>query len=147
MLPVYYTTLAVQPGDATVMAGDELKIQVTVSGRPVRSVQLLYREKQGGEGGPQFRCPPGGWAGANSATPLSGAVTTALKNRQDDLDYRVVAGELESRLFHVKVIHPLVLSSVEAAITPPEYPDGRRSWSRRGASKPSKARAFSLASG
>ena len=48
-------------------------------------------------------------------------MTTALKNRQADLDYRVVAGELESRLFHVKVIHPLVLSSVEAAITPPEY--------------------------
>ena len=60
--------------------------------------------------------------GANGpAHPLSGTLTAGLKDCQTDLEYRVVAGELESRVFHVKVVHPLVLNGVEAAITPPAY--------------------------
>ena len=121
LVPVHYTALDVKPGDATLRAGDELKLEVTLSGRPVSSARVLYREKQSDR---EWNSLPLGVAARSHekpAGPLSGTFSTSLSNRQSDLDYRVVAGELESRVFHVKVIHPLVLSGVEAAITPPAY--------------------------
>ena len=53
--------------------------------------------------------------------PLIGTLSATLKDCQTDFDYRVVAGEVESQTFHVKVVHPLVLTGLEATITPPAY--------------------------
>jgi len=117
-----YSTLKVEPGDTTVQAGDSLNVSVTLAGRPVRSAQWLYR-KAG---------DPGDWTAADLAPnepalhssprrPLIGRLTTNLTNCQTDLDYRVVAGELQSPVYHVRVVHPLTISRFEAAVIPPPY--------------------------
>ena len=122
LIPVHYTALAVAPGDVTLKAGDELKLKVTLSGRPVSSgsMDVPGEETRLGAVGPRRR-----WRPVVVPKNLRGhwlaALTTGLKDCQADLDYRVVAGELESRVFHVKVMHPLLLKGVEAAITPPAY--------------------------
>ncbi len=128
LLPVHYTTLKVEPGDLTLKAGHELKLDATLSGRPVASASWSYRMKDGG----------GRWITASLVTtpgpgeprqPLIGTLSASLKDCQTDFDYRVVAGEVESPTFHVKVVHPLVLKGLEATITPPAYtrrPNGSR---------------------
>ncbi|MFI5454522.1 MAG: DUF4175 family protein [Isosphaerales bacterium] len=127
LLPVHYTTLDVKPGDLTLKAGDELKLNVTLSGRPVSSAHWFYREKKSGRGWISASLAPtrsplaAPSQGRERDRPLVGLLTSSLKDCQTDLDYRVVAGELESPVFHVKVVHPLFLKGVEAAITPPAY--------------------------
>ena len=119
LFPVHYTDLKVEPGDVTLAAGDELKLSINLTGRAVDSVRWFHKNtsdrdwtavRLGGNGDKE-----------TPARPLVGSLSTGLKNCQADLDYRVVAGELESPVFHVKVIHPLRLEGIEAAITPPAY--------------------------
>jgi Domain of unknown function (DUF4175) len=120
LLPRHYTTLRVEPGDLTLKAGNDLKLDATLSGRPVASASWSYRTNDGG----------GQWINASLApdrapgTPakrLIGTLSASLKNCQTDFDYRVVAGDIESPTFHVKVVHPLILSGLEATVTPPPY--------------------------
>jgi hypothetical protein len=120
LLPVQYTTLKVEPGDLTLTAGHELKLDATLSGRPVAAASWSYRTK----------VDAGHWITASLAPattlgqrrqPLIGTLSATLKDCQTDLDYRVVAGELESPIYHVKVVHPLLLKNLEATITPPPY--------------------------
>ena len=118
----YYSTLEVEPGDTTVRAGDDLKVAVTLAGRPVHSARWLYRKAGGSDD----------WTAADLALNepavhsaprrrLIGRLTTGLTNCQTDLDYRVEAGELQSPVYHVRVVHPLTISKFEATVAPPAY--------------------------
>lgn len=120
LIPAHYTTLGVEPGDATVKAGDAFAIEVTLAGRPVRSARWLYRSKESGSQWTSASLAPR-VAGQEPAASVRGTLTAGLKNCQSDLDYRVVAGEVESPVYHVTVIHPLELNSVKTAITSPAY--------------------------
>ncbi len=120
LLPFHYTTLQVQPGDLTLKAGEELKLDVTLSGRPVKAAHWYYRDTNSGSEWTAASLAPGRDA-KQPAKPLYGTLTTSRKDCQADFDYRVVAGELESPVFHVKVVHPLVVRAMEAAVTPPAY--------------------------
>jgi len=120
LFPLHYTALSVKPGDATLKAGEELKLEVSLSGRPVGSASWSVRQKDG----------RGQWTTTSLAAdrpidkvkePLIGTLSASLKDCQTDLDYRVVAGELESPIYHVRVLHPLVLKAIEATVTPPSY--------------------------
>ncbi len=120
LFPLHYTALSVKPGDVTLKAGDELELEVSVSGRPVDSASWSIRQKDGG----------GQWTTTSLAAdrpmdkakePLIGTLSASLKDCQADLDYRVVAGEVESPIYHVRVLHPLVLKTIEATVTPPPY--------------------------
>jgi hypothetical protein len=120
LLSVHYTTLKVEPGNVTLKAGEELELKVALSGRPVSSASLSYSNKDGS----------GRWTTTSLAAdrghgtaskPLIGALSVRLKDCQTDFDYRVVAGEVESPIFHVRVVHPLVIRGVEATVTPPSY--------------------------
>ncbi len=117
-----YTTLKVEPGDTTVHAGDNLDVTVTLAGRPVRRARWLYRKAD----------DSGDWTSADLALaepavhsaprrPLIGRITTGLTNCQADLDYRVVAGELQSPVYRVRVVHPLTISKFAATVIPPPY--------------------------
>jgi hypothetical protein len=119
-LPAHYTTMTVEPGDLTLKAGEELKLQVTLSGRAVSSASWLYRESQSNEDWVSASLAPERAPGEPSR-PLAGVLTKSLKDCQTDLEYRVVAGEIESPTYHVKVIHPLLLQDVQAKVTPPSY--------------------------
>ncbi len=120
LVPVHYTSLKVEPGNLTLKAGNELKLDATLSGRPVASASWSYRTNDAGSH----------WITASLAAdrapgmpalPLIGTLSASLKDCQTDFDYRVVAGEIESPIFHVKVVHPLVLKGLEATVTPPPY--------------------------
>jgi hypothetical protein len=118
LIPAQYTELAVQPGDSTLKAGQDLAIQAALTGRPVRTAHVLHRT-----------------AGANQewtrstfveeadgrAARLTGILQTKLRDVHDDLEYQVVAGPVESPVYYVRVNRPLLLRKVEAAITPPAY--------------------------
>jgi hypothetical protein len=131
LIPAHFTTLDVEPGDATLKAGDELALKVTLSGRPVSKAHWLYREKNSDRG--WISAPLASvLAAEKSPAPLIGTLTAGLKDCQADLEYRVTAGELESKVFQVKVVHPLVLTGVEAAITPPAYTRRPREVAKQG---------------
>jgi phage terminase large subunit-like protein len=118
-LPAHYTTIKVEPGDLTLKAGEDLKLAVTLEGRPVRSAHWLRRKKNGSDwvAAPLAGDPEPG----KPARSLEGLLTTTLKDCQEDFEYRVSAGELESPIYHVKIVHPLLLKSLQATITPPPY--------------------------
>jgi hypothetical protein len=118
LVPVEYTQLQVKPGDETLKVGSDLTVQATLTGRPVRSAEVLYRPAGGG----------GDWATLSLAAPelaaghrLSGTLQTTLKDCQNNLEYRVVAGPVESPVYHVGILRPLVLKNVEATVEPPAY--------------------------
>jgi hypothetical protein len=118
LVPAQYTELAVQPGDQTLKAGEDLLLSATVTGRPVRSAHVLHRPTGSQEE----------WArcsfvdeGAARPTRLSGILQTKLGNLQNDLEYKVVAGPIESPVYHIKVNRPLLLQKLQAAIDPPAY--------------------------
>jgi hypothetical protein len=119
LLPVHYTTVDVLPGDLTLKAGDELKLKVTLSGRPVSSAHWSYRTQKDGEWTSVSLAPDR--APGQPDQELIGNLSAGLKDCQTNFDYRVVAGEVESPVFHVRVVHPLRMKGLEATITPPPY--------------------------
>ncbi len=120
LFPSRYTTLAVKPGDVALKAGEELKVEILLSGRPVRSASWSYRKNEGGA--PWMTSAlAADHADDKANKPLIGALSATLKDCQTDFDYRVVAGEVESPVFHVKVLHPLLMRGIEATVTPPAY--------------------------
>ncbi len=119
LLPVHYTTLRVEPGDGTVKAGEAIKLAVTVEGRPVKSAQWFERKKNGGD---WISHPLGHDAvPEDPAKPLVGVLNASILDCQEDFEYRVKAGEVESEVFQVKVVHPLLLKKLQATVTPPDY--------------------------
>lgn len=115
LVPVHYTQLDVAPGDHAVQVGGELKVQATLSGRPVSSAVLQFRKAAREEEWTSLPFAP------DAGPKLLGTLETTLQNCQDDLEYRIVAGTIESPLYHVTVLHPLVLKQIEATVEPPAY--------------------------
>ncbi len=117
LAPVNYTNLDVKPGDQTVKVGSDLAVQATLTGRPVRSAELQYRPAGSADD----------WSHVDLAPPelvgkkLSGTLETTLKDCQKELEYRVVAGPVESPVYHLAILRPLVLKQAEATVAPPAY--------------------------
>src|SRR5262249_38480964 len=117
LVPVQYTQVQVKPGDETLKVGSDLTVQATLTGRPVRSAEVLYRPAGGGDWAKLSLAPPDLAAGHR----LAGTLQTTLKDCQNDLEYRVVAGPVESPVYRVGILRPLVLKKVEATVEPPAY--------------------------
>jgi hypothetical protein len=118
--PVHYTQLQVTPGDYAVTPGSDLTVRATLTGRPVTRAELYYRPHGSGADWAAVSFipddpPPGGGG------KLIGTLETTLKECWDDLEYRVVAGPVESPVYRLTVLRPLVLKQVEAAVEPPAY--------------------------
>jgi hypothetical protein len=121
--PVHYTTLNVEPGNVTMNAGEEFSLKIALYGRPVESAFWSYQKDGRGRWTTLSLAGDRGQGAAGKR--LSGALGASLKDCQTDFDYRVVAGELESPTFHVRVVHPLILKGIEATVTPPSYTNRR----------------------
>jgi hypothetical protein len=117
LLPANYSDLAVEPGEVTLKAGETLTLRATVTGRAVHRLDLLYRPANSQEGWTRIPLHPD----PLPATGLRGTLETSLADCQQNLEYRVVAGPRESHVYHVTVLHPLVLQKLEATIEPPAY--------------------------
>jgi hypothetical protein len=116
LVPIHYTQLDVAPGDHAVPVGGKVTIQATLTGRPVTTAALQYRKADQDEEWTSLSLAPD--AGPKK---LLGTLETTLQDCQDDLEYRVVAGSIESPIYHVTVSHPLVLKQIEATVEPPAY--------------------------
>jgi hypothetical protein len=117
LAPINYTNLHVKPGDQRVKVGSDLAVQATLTGRPVRSAELQYRPAGSS----------GDWTRVDLAPPdlagkkLSGTLETTLKDCRDDLEYRVVASTVESPVYRLSILRPLVLKQTKATVHPPAY--------------------------
>jgi hypothetical protein len=116
LLPVNYTQLEVKPGDHSVKVGGELTIQATLTGRPVKTAELQYRSASNGDEWTKLALDTDA-----DDKKLLGTLETTLQNCQDDLEYRIVAGPVDSPIYHVTVLHPLALEQIEATVQPPAY--------------------------
>src|SRR5262249_4057293 len=92
----------------------------TLAGRPVSGAELLYRPAGSAEDWTSISLVPPDLEPAGPPK-LLGTLETTLKDCRDDLEYRVVAGPVESPVYRLTVLHPLVLKGVEAEIRPPAY--------------------------
>jgi hypothetical protein len=117
LLPASYTELQVSPGDQAIKVGDELTVQATLTGRPVEKLELQHRPT-GGDGWTAISLAP---EHDSKAQKLLGTFQTTMKDCRDDLEYRVVAGPVESPVYHLTILRSLVLNSVEATVEPPAY--------------------------
>ena len=118
LLPFQYTQLQVKPGDQSLKVGSDLTVQATLTGRPVRNAEVLYRTAGSGPDWTRLSLAPPDSAAAHK---LSGTLQTNLNDCQNDLEYRVVAGPVESPVYHVRILRPLVLKQFEATVEPPAY--------------------------
>jgi hypothetical protein len=114
--PAQYTNLEVAPGDSALKLGKDFTVQATVSGRPVSNVDLFYRQQGAASE----------WKSVAMAPPealgkVHGQLDTTLRDCREDLEYRVVAGPVESPVYRLAILRPLVLKKVEAAVEPPAY--------------------------
>lgn len=117
LIPVHYTQLEVEPGHHTLKAGQDLTVRVLLKGRPVAAVEIQYRPRDGGEEWTRLPLEP-------PVADAPGSPDTreaTVKDCQQDLEYRVLAGPLTSKTYQVTVLRPLVLEAIEAAIEPPAY--------------------------
>ena len=117
LVPASYTTLKVEPGEATIRAGEDLIVNVTLKGRPVPAVRWFYRqagESQSWRIGELAR--PGASGQKTNQGPLVGSLAGHLEDCRSDLEYYVTAGELESPIYRVRVIQPLTITRFEATV-------------------------------
>jgi hypothetical protein len=121
LLPVHYTRLEVAPGDHSLKVGHEMTVEATLSGRPVDKAELLYRETGNDRGWMSLALDPTDTDSGDRPARLTGTLRTTLKDCQTDLEYRVVAGAVESPLYRLTVLRPLVLTKTEARVEPPAY--------------------------
>ncbi len=122
LLPASYTTLRVEPGEATIRAGENLIVNVTLKGRPVPAVRWFYRlagDSQSWRIGEL--AGPGASAQKTNQGPLVGLLAGHLEDCRSDLEYYVTAGELESPVYRVRVIQPLTITRFEATVEAPSY--------------------------
>jgi len=120
LVPVGYTRLEVSPGDQALKVGSDLTVQATLTGRPVGKAELQHRPAGSREDWTAVSLAPPDLEPARSPK-LLGTLETTLKDCHDDLEYRVVAGRVESPVYHLAIIRPLVLKGIEAEVQPPAY--------------------------
>ncbi len=120
LVPTHYTRLAVKPGDHILKAGSDVPIEATLTGRPVAAVDLCYRPTGSVEDWMRLSLAPLD-VPTDGSPRLLGTLRTNLANCDKDLEYRVVAGPVESPVYHLTVLHPLLLQKFEATIQPPAY--------------------------
>ncbi len=103
-------TLAVSPGNAEVVRGQDLTITVQVTGRRVGSATIAYREE-------------------GNATPIvkpmhqdgPASFSFEFKTLRDTLFYRVAAGGSKSPEYRVAVIELPMVRTLRVVVQPPAY--------------------------
>jgi len=114
-----YTQVSLEPGNLKVDQGEPVDIQLLVSGRTERDVRLLTRPA-GVEGAP--------WAERDFAAgegrpqgPRVLAFASRIESVKKPLEYKAVAGPVESPVYRIDIRYPLALKKVEVELTPPAY--------------------------
>ncbi len=119
LLPAHYTTVKVEPGDGTLKAGETLKLAVTLEGRPVKTAQWLHRKNGGQWILALARCRSRAPKHPRSRSPGGSRRSSRIARKTSNIAWRRV--KLQSPVYQVKIVHPLLLKKLEATVTPPAY--------------------------
>lgn len=114
-----YTVLAVDPGDSRIDEGRGVTIGMELAGRTNRSVVLLTRG--GGDASAEWQERE--IAEEDLASSETGKIRyeVDVPKLMEPLEYRVIAGKLESPTYRIDIRFPLKLVKASAEVTPPEY--------------------------
>lgn len=130
LLPMHYTSLNVEVPKLTIPAGENLQINAEISGRPVNSATVQFREAGSEDEWQELplaliatNAPREAVTDNETAPPtkIHGKLAATVLNCQQDLDLRVVAGELQSEPIHIRVLQPLFMEKFAATIESPSY--------------------------
>lgn len=109
--PLTFTKLSkLEPGDATVIHGSPIAIRAELAGVIPKSVWLRYRE----EGGEWQQTPMKG-------DSVKGAFTFEFPKVFTSFVYQVIASDLTTQQFRVRVNPRTAISKVRTIVTPPTY--------------------------
>ena len=114
-----YTLLAVAPGDVVVDESEDLTLSLQLKGRPRRPVSLLTRGIDDNKAA--WREHRLREDDARASSPHLIEYSYTLKGVQRPMEYRAMAGPVESQLHRVTVRHPLAIKEFKATITAPAY--------------------------
>jgi hypothetical protein len=148
LLPLQYSQVTVTPVEGPVLAGDSPTVKVLVTGRPVKEANLLVREMgsekpwtalallplaeeeqaeeaAADEADSRGLAIPAADGGDVSENPrpvsLVGPLGATLADCRQSLEYKVVAGPLDSQVWPLVVLQPLEMQQFEANIESPAY--------------------------
>ncbi len=114
-----YTQVALEPGNLKVDQGAPVDIRLLVSGRTDREIRLLTRPAG------DAKAP---WAERDFAAsegraegPRTLAFGSRIESIKKPLEYKGVAGTIESPVYRIDVRYPLAMKKVEVELTPPAY--------------------------
>lgn len=114
-----YTQVALEPGNLKVDQGAPVDIRLLVSGRTDRETRLLTRPAG------DAKAP---WAERDFAAsegraegPRTLAFSSRIESIKKPLEYKAVAGTIESPVYRIDVRYPLAMKKVEVELTPPVY--------------------------
>ena len=114
-----YTLLVVAPGDVVVNEGEDLTLSLQLKGRPRRPVSLFTRGIDDNKA--TWREHTLREEEARASSPHLIEYSYTLKGVQRPMEYRAIAGPVESQLHRVTVRHPLAIKEFRATITAPAY--------------------------
>ena len=133
--PSEYSHVDFLPREQTVSLGAAANLEITISGRPLRSG--LVRHRPVGQGldwtsidladlaaNPPEESPesaPAGNAQTAPAIALTGTLTARFEQLEHDLEIEVLAGPRELPRGRITVLQPLKLERATAQISPPTY--------------------------
>jgi len=126
-----YTRLAVGPGDVRVDQNGDVTISVAVEGRVPERVAVYCRpaERPDAEW-EQRELAVSDQGDADSARAPSGTTrsvvgwsccTAKIEKLQSPIDYRAIAGKVESPTYRISIRLPVAIRKFEADLVPPEY--------------------------
>lgn len=116
-----YTAVAVQPGNILIDQGRDLTLSLQLAGRVNRPVTLLTRLAGKSQDAWKQQDLSGADIHDRSRDGRQVEYAVALSKVNDPLEYRFLAGPLQSDLYHVTIRYPLRLAKFEATLTPPRY--------------------------
>lgn len=114
-----YTSLSVSPGDVLVDRGGDVKIALTVEGRVPKNIFVYSRSAEKPEAGWEEREPDP--AESEDSASAAACYQARLEKLQAPLEYRAVAGKIESPVYRISVRLPIAIAKFEADLTPPAY--------------------------
>ncbi|HZN33463.1 MAG TPA: DUF4175 family protein [Pirellulaceae bacterium] len=114
-----YTKLTVVPGNASVMEGQSLLVEVNVAGRSGN--QLLFQSRRTDDPDSEWRLETLPIDDAEKTGEQQWRYSIPLDRIRHPLEYRVSAGSAKTETFRVAVRYPLKIVRISAAVQPPAY--------------------------
>jgi hypothetical protein len=120
LLPIHYSKLTVTPILKPVPAGEDVSIVAEISGRAVEDAAVHYRPLGTSDEWKELSLEPVEGNEVPEAG-LSGKLIATLEECGQSLEFRVAAGQFESKVYQIEVLQPLEMQSFNAHVQPPLY--------------------------